>query len=146
MIVTGSNGAKENYVSMLKRIDAIKVKRGGEWGKKEIYILSQFDAVISHKKIIKEAEELWEKRVDEYVKKELKENPGRTHPHGSCVLGAGFYIEILEPRRKEPRSYTILSAPSWWQSSLTWEDSADEIEKFLEDGGISVYYKWGRLD
>lgn len=80
--------------------------------------------------IIKKAEKLWNTYVEMY---------GATHDdseYGSCVLGAGLEVQ----------GGIFIRAPDRFQGSLTWENSVDEIIKFLKDNGLDAWYNPGRMD
>jgi hypothetical protein len=90
--------------------------------------------------IIADALILWQNKCAEYYK--------INGDVGSCVLGAGFAVLYLGPRKKKPVKRIIIDAfdATRAQGSCTWESSKPTVEAFLKDRGIDCTYEWGNLD
>lgn len=94
----------------------------------------------SFKEVIFRAEKLWSSIC--------KENFDKDGDSGSCVLGAGIYINFLPKGCRKPRAMTIINSSdvSCCQGSLNWERGKDKVLKYLLDYGIEAGYDWGRMD
>ena len=87
--------------------------------------------------IISEASELWSKRTHEY----LCEHGDQ----GSCVIGAGIKVMLINKRCRTPRDTTIIKTPKNTQGSLAWENSLDEILDFMRFRGLDATYECGQI-
>jgi hypothetical protein len=84
--------------------------------------------------ILKEAGDLWYKRVEEYLASGKKE--------GTCVLGAGFEAYRLTKGKRKPEKVMIVKAPrQLTQGSLAWEASKNEILNLLHSKKVDSQYK-----
>jgi len=90
------------------------------------------------KPTLQKARELWRKRVVEF-------EASRRHS-GTCVLGAGIETYTLLKRERIPKRRLIIRAPLQLQGSLSWEESLEEILRFLRSNGIDCDYKSGCMD
>jgi len=90
-----------------------------------------------YKTVISNADCLWCVSIHD----EFKED------YGSCVLGAGFYVWILEStRHRKPYKCFILTPPTRFQGSVTWESSAPKVHSYLRKEGICALYCDGFMD
>ncbi|MBW3636657.1 MAG: hypothetical protein KY445_09375 [Armatimonadetes bacterium] len=98
------------------------------------------DTVLPLRPVIAAARELWTKRCAEYV--------AAGGAHGSCVVGAGFYLSFLPDGAKKPRPWMFLSADSVTpeQGASNWEHAVKEVHQFLKDNGVECEYDYGRMD
>jgi len=90
-----------------------------------------------YKSAISSARYFW----DDYIHDEFKKDIG------SCVRGAGFYVWILEStRHRKPYKCFILTPPTRFQGSVTWESSAPKVHSYLRKEGICALYCDGFMD
>lgn len=89
---------------------------------------------------IAKARELWEKRT-----LETRERIGKDI--GSCVRGAGICVNLIPPRKREPRRHMIIGSPGvGGQGSVMWEESAEDIVTFLKSWDVDCYFEHGNMD
>ena len=98
------------------------------------------DTVLPLRPIIAQARQLWTDRCAEYF--------AAGGAHGTCVVGAGFYLSFLPDGAKKPRAWMFLSADSVTpaQGASNWEHAVEEVHQFLKDNGVQCEYDWGRMD
>lgn len=90
--------------------------------------------------LIKEAEVLWSRRIDEYI----KENGDQEF---FATLGAGIYVFHLPFRHRVPKRKLILHAPpAAYGKALHCWDIAEEVVSFLQSKGVSCFYYPGTAD
>jgi hypothetical protein len=67
---------------------------------------------------------------------------------GTCVMGAGIYIDLIPRRCRKPQKYFIIRANevSCCQGSTNWEYGRQEVLDYLKAHGIEARYEWGIVD
>jgi len=77
-----------------------------------------------------------------------KENIEKYGNIGTCVLGAGIYINLIPKGKRKPRKYLIIesSEATNYQGSIIWEDGVEDVLKFLKKYDIEADYHPGRMD
>ena len=86
-------------------------------------------------KIIEEAKQLWEQKIEEFV---------ATHPGGGSffVIGAGIYVPVISPGKRKPKGKRVIPPPFSNDASI-WSESGPEIVRFLQSKGISCWFDEG---
>ena len=111
-------------------------KLSAEYGLK-VYDENFFKKHPGHKEIIVYAEYLWAVSIHEDFKEDS----------GSCVRGAGFYVWVLESKRhSKPHKRLIITPPTRFQGSVTWERSVPKVKSYLIEKGICAGYNHGFMD
>lgn len=88
--------------------------------------------------VVEEARQLWSEKIEAYI--------AERGDRGSCVLGAGIYVNHIPKGCRNPRKMRIIYPPTPYQGSCAWEHSAQEIVDFLKSKGIECFFEYGVLD
>ncbi len=91
--------------------------------------------------VIIRAKEIWKDRCEKFI----KERGDR----GTCVIGAGLYVNYLPSRRhRKSIKKTIIKASEVCnaQCSQVWEESMYDVMDFLVAHDIRAYYEPGVMD
>ncbi|MBX9255004.1 hypothetical protein H1Q63_13820 [Desmonostoc muscorum CCALA 125] len=90
--------------------------------------------------IVKEAEELWSRKVDEFINNDDDSSFFHT-------LGAAIFVFHLPPRHRNPKIKQILKPPhTAYGKALHYSNIAREVVIFLKSKGIDCFYNPGRDD
>ena len=130
-------------IKAIQKINKLKQDHFNEYGRelREIYFLPDLMSDPDYGLIKQKAIMEWQKRIEKYLTDNNCIRDGVDYSMGSCVVGAGISIAILRSLRHNYHEYiVIIRPPSRSQSSLTWEDSVDDIIKMLKTDGLDCCY------
>lgn len=89
---------------------------------------------------VESAKEIWKRSCEAHFKQH--------GDSGTCVMGAGIYIDLIPLRCRKPQKYFIIRAHevSCCQGSTNWESGRQEVLDYLKAQGIEAHYEWGIMD
>lgn len=87
------------------------------------------------------AKAMWTRLCSDYV--------ARNGDVGTCVLGAGIFVNYVAPRARSRSRKMLISASSVSgsaQGASVWEHSVKEVLQYLRDRGVQAEYFAGSMD
>jgi uncharacterized membrane protein len=102
----------------------------------KVYNLDELEDIVLH--VVPKAQFIWRVECD----KELKAKGD----WGSCVLGAGFYVNVKDGRKIKQFTIMYPHQVTNAQGSCVWEAGLSVVKEYFDNRNIEVGYKYGQLD